>query len=1199
MKKLLIVLAGLVAILLVAILVGPGLIDWNSYKAEITSRAKLATGLDLHIDGDLELAILPAPALVANKVRLSNPGGATSAEMVSLKSLQVRVALGPLLSGQVQVQTIRLVEPVIELERFADGRWNFLLALGTEEEAATEQETPKVNAATDAPATADAAGAFDVRLDNFVVENGTVILRDGVAGTVEIIDTIDAKIAAGSLSGPFDSSGSLVARGVPMSYDVSLGNIIEGRTVPVSFTVGLAPDKGEVSATGAITGLDEVPTFKGKFAGQSARLSDLIHGFTGAGELPGLLGQAFAVQAEIVASAAGAGLSELKITLGKSELMGSARAEISENLNVALQLATPSINLDDWLALAAVQRPASVNSTSQEGTSTKNQANATVSLNMPAKPITPATGPEEFALPADIGATLNLSADSMTFRGGLVRHASVNVELTNGEVTVNQLGAQLPGGADVAVFGFISPVGGKPQFEGQVEVSVSDLRGTLDWAGVPPPPVPSDRLRKMTLAGNLKATPEQLQATAIDLQFDSSRLTGAATINLSKRPSFGVNLLLDRINLDAYLVPMAPGAKVAEGAAVEGTKTQPPPVKDRNSISDSLASLKALGSFDANIKAQVKTLVYGGTSIKGITFDGTLFDKALTVKRLGVANLAGSNVSLKGAFKNLGGIPSLKNVQVDGKFTDIGRLMHMAGSPPPPQAKSIGAIALKTTLNGSVLKPVIELSLNGAGARVVADGQLSFLPLIGGFEGKLGVRHKNLPGMLRSLGVDYRPAGKLGAFDLTANVKADTSGLALNDLAIKAAPLSMQGDAAIAIDGPRPKITAVLATGEINIDHLLPVSGTAQLHDLNALVPAAFVAPQGPDRAPKFFRTVAMNPGKWPTDVLDLGALKEFDADLKVKSGAVVSGNYRVENADIVATLDKGVLHVSRLNGGLFDGVLDGTATLTAARTLQMKTAVTLKNVNVVKALVAVTGEAMATGTGEMNIDLSANGNSVAALIAGMNGRGAVALKKLDVKTGGQGTAMSAALGLVSGLNNIGGALSGNKSKGTAADITGTFNITNGVARSNDLKLVSGMGNGRASGDVDLARWLIDVGGQVDLSANFISQVLSQGAPSNSSVPFSIKGRLDAPTVKLDTSKLLTSGLIIPGVEKLLNKKGLGSLLQNIVPGLGGTTQSQQPPVNSPPPSGNEPPPPPPPSSQPQQIQPQDLLKGLLKGLGG
>ncbi len=1198
MKKLLIVLAILVTLSVAAVLVGPGLVDWNSYKGEITSRVKDATGLNIHIDGDIELAVLPAPALVVNRVRLSNPDGATAAEMVKLKSLQVRVALGPLLGGQVQVQTIRLVDPIIELERFADGSWNVLRALGAAAEEAGPQETPPASAPEPVAATAPAAAAFDIRLDNFLIENGTIIFRDGMAGTVEKIKRVNAKVAAASLSGPFDSSGSLVIRGFPLFYDVSLGNVIEGRTVPVSFTVGLSPDKGKLSATGAITSLDEVPTFKGKFAGDSNRLSDLIQGFSGAGELPGLLGQAFAVQAEIVASAAGAELSDLKVVLGNTELTGSVSARIGDTVNVAVDLATASINLDDWLALAAMPGPASVNSTSQKQAISKGQSNSSVSLALPEKPVRPDGKAENFALPKNFGASLSLAVDSLTFRNGLVRQARVNVELANGEVTINQLAAQFPGGADLAVFGFLSQVGGKPLFDGQVEVSVSDLRGALDWAGVAPPPVPADRLRKMTIAGKLKATTGQIRATDLDLQFDSSRLTGAATVNLRKRPSFGVNLLLDRINLDAYLASARPVGKGSATAAAEGARKPPPPAQNDNPIADTLAGLKVLESFDANIKARVKTLVYGGASIKDIVFDGTLYDGSLDIKRLSVSKMAGSSASLKGGFDDLAGIPSLKNVRIEGKIADLGRLMRMAGSPPPPEAETIGAIALKTTLNGSLLKPRIDLNLRGAGATVSAAGQLSLLPLIGGFEGKLGVRHKNLTGLLRSFGISYHPAAKLGEFSLAANIKADTRGLTLNGLTVRAMPISVRGSAAIAIDGPRPKLTANLATGEINIDKLMPVSGTAMRKDTSNIVPAAFTVPKMENRKPAFRRMAAMKPGKWPTDPIDLSFLRAFDADLKIKSDAVVSGNYRIENADIVATIDNGVLRVSRLNGGLFGGVFDASLTATASRTLQLKTSVALDNINVAKALKAVTGEATATGGGEMNLQLATVGNSVAALVAGLNGRGAVALRKLEVRTGGKGTAMSAALGLVAGLNNLGGALSGGRAGGTAADITGSFMITGGVARSSDLKLVSGMGQGRASGDIDLARWLIDIGGQIDLSQNILGQIVSQGDRTASVVPFSIKGRLDAPTVKLDTSKLMVGGLAaIPGIDKLIKKKGLGSLLQKVLPGLGGNARTQQPASNSPPPPGNEPPPPP--STQPRKIKPQDLLKGLLKGLGG
>ncbi|HER27023.1 MAG TPA: AsmA family protein, partial [Rhodospirillales bacterium] len=1079
-----------------------------------------------------------------------------------------------LLSGQVQVQTIRLVEPIIEIEKFSDGRWNVLGLLGdnVEEKAAASPEPSSRETAVADKGTR----SYDVRLDNFVIVDGTVIIRDGLAGTVEKIDNINAKVAAASLNGPFDSSGSLVARGFPLTYDISLGNIIEGRTVPITFSVGLAPEKGRLSASGVLTGLDENPTFKGTIAGESTRLSDLIHGFSGAGELPGLLGQNFAVQGEIAASAAGVDLSDLNINLGMASFAGSVRAEIGEKTSLAVDMATASINLDDWLALAAIPRPPSVNSTAQKKTEKTRSSNSTVSLSLPEKPIAEG-GSGDFSLPTGIDVTLAINAESLTFRGGLMRQARASIDLANGEITISQLGAQFPGGADVAVFGFLSPVGGKPQFEGQIEVSISDLRSTLDWLGLSPPPVPSDRLRKVTLAGNLKATPQQLLARDIVLRFDSSRLTGAATVNLTRRPSFGVNLVLDRINLDAYLVADKPArkspAEAAKSATTSGAKSTPPaaPVGGDNPIAQSLAGLKALQGFDANIKARIKTLVYGGTSIKDVVFDGSLSDATLDIKALSVAKMAGSSVSLDGVLANLSGIPSLKNIRIKGRVGDLGRLMRLAGSEPPPLAKSIGTLTLKTTLNGSVVKPKIKLELGGAGGVLSADGQLLLMPVIGGFDGKLDLRHKNLGALLRTLGVDYRPARKLGRLKLAANVKANISGLALNDLRLNTSPLSLQGSAAIAIDGARPKITANLTTREINVDNLLPVSGSARLNDGTRALPAAFVVPRAQNPASPFRHTVALRPGKWPTDIIDLSALKRFDADLKIKSNTVIFGKYRVENADIVATVNNGTLTVSRLNGGLFGGVFDGRATVNVARTLRVKSGIVLKNINVAKALLAVTGEQMATGSGELNLDMNTTGNSVAALIAGLNGQGALALRKLDVKTGGQGTAMSAALGLVAGLNNLGGSLLGNKRGGVAADITGTFAVSRGVARTNDLKLVSSMGNGRASGTVDLARWLIDVGGQVDLSQNFLGQILNQGAPTASTVPFSIRGRLDAPTVKLDTSSLITGALPLLGVDKLLRKKGLGSLLQNILPGLGGTGQSRQPP-----PPGDQPPPPPP-----------------------
>ena len=61
MKKFLFGLIGLVVIAVAALLVGPGLWDWNGYKPEILARIKAETGRQMMIDGDLSLAIVPSP----------------------------------------------------------------------------------------------------------------------------------------------------------------------------------------------------------------------------------------------------------------------------------------------------------------------------------------------------------------------------------------------------------------------------------------------------------------------------------------------------------------------------------------------------------------------------------------------------------------------------------------------------------------------------------------------------------------------------------------------------------------------------------------------------------------------------------------------------------------------------------------------------------------------------------------------------------------------------------------------------------------------------------------------------------------------------------------------------------------------------------------------------------------------------------
>ena len=74
-------LLGLVVLTVAAALVGPGLIDWNAHKGLIAAEVRKATGRELAIDGDVHLAVLPAPALSADRVRLANVDGGSEPTM--------------------------------------------------------------------------------------------------------------------------------------------------------------------------------------------------------------------------------------------------------------------------------------------------------------------------------------------------------------------------------------------------------------------------------------------------------------------------------------------------------------------------------------------------------------------------------------------------------------------------------------------------------------------------------------------------------------------------------------------------------------------------------------------------------------------------------------------------------------------------------------------------------------------------------------------------------------------------------------------------------------------------------------------------------------------------------------------------------------------------------------------------------------
>lgn len=125
-KVLLKVILGLIVVAAIAGYLFIRNFDLNKYKSEISTLAEEQLGRKLAINGEAKLGISFSPTLIINDVELANAEGASQPEMVKVGSLEVKLALLPLLKRQVVIDRVVLQNPIINLEVAADGTPNWV-----------------------------------------------------------------------------------------------------------------------------------------------------------------------------------------------------------------------------------------------------------------------------------------------------------------------------------------------------------------------------------------------------------------------------------------------------------------------------------------------------------------------------------------------------------------------------------------------------------------------------------------------------------------------------------------------------------------------------------------------------------------------------------------------------------------------------------------------------------------------------------------------------------------------------------------------------------------------------------------------------------------------------------------------------------------------------------------------------------------
>ncbi len=123
MRKLAIAVAIVVVLILIVVLALPHLIDVNQYRGQIQSQLQQRLNRPVQL-GELSLGLFPV-RVEASNVGIGDDPKFGSAPFAQVQQLNVSVKLLPLLSKNVEIESLELERPKIELIKNPQGVWNF------------------------------------------------------------------------------------------------------------------------------------------------------------------------------------------------------------------------------------------------------------------------------------------------------------------------------------------------------------------------------------------------------------------------------------------------------------------------------------------------------------------------------------------------------------------------------------------------------------------------------------------------------------------------------------------------------------------------------------------------------------------------------------------------------------------------------------------------------------------------------------------------------------------------------------------------------------------------------------------------------------------------------------------------------------------------------------------------------------------
>ncbi|MEZ5690385.1 MAG: AsmA family protein [Rickettsiales bacterium] len=490
------------------------------YQQQVLDIIKKQTGKDLTIAGNARFVLLPTPRLVIQGLEMDNSNSDLFAPSLYSEKLEVHIEPMSLLSGEVSIAGVTLINPILSLERGGDNiiHWDWLnINLLNSLDNSDNKKTPP-----------------------FYIRGGIISYRDNIHDQNIFIEDINL---TANYNNYLYLSGSMKRN--KRSYNFTIDNSPSDIKIDNGFYINfqMAGDNtGRINLKSAILSLGESPEIVGTINFTASDMWSWMH-------LPSryknnekdknqkkVAKRLFDMRFDASWKLKDGFINIDEFSLNGLNSKGGGKAKVYWNKwhpTIITDTRFEYIDYFVWKAVIEDSMAAKLRSAHPDD----------YVQNYDFNPTNP--------LPENIELKLNMKANNVLFGEQKWENVALNTVLDNGAVTINQCDINLKGDGLLSIFGVVSQGGlGNLRFEGNMEAKGKKFHESIEMFYPAANKLPDIGNGKFVIDSNLYMDSQQIRLFEADAVIDGQDMSGTMTAYIAGVPRVDMKIKLKDVNFD-------------------------------------------------------------------------------------------------------------------------------------------------------------------------------------------------------------------------------------------------------------------------------------------------------------------------------------------------------------------------------------------------------------------------------------------------------------------------------------------------------------------------------------------------------------------------------------------------------------------------------------------------------------------------